>query len=299
MIRLTNNFTQSFTMIFLIICFFGCLKKNNIKSDINVIKRVNEVKNITIFVHGTHTYLLTKLFRQTLFIPNRLIKILNLNQFSYIKWFVEKIYTADPDNFPLDLFYAIGWSGKLSSYERYNAAKDLYYELLHLKNDIISSGFEPKITIIAHSHGCNVALNLAKVQSDLLPEYKIKINRLITIACPIQDETEDFIKDEIFEKIYSIYSTADMFQILDLDFQGYQANKSIFSRRRFKQIDKLKQAKIKINNRSISHIEFIFWNFPKFIPAIIKQMDLMPNDSIEHAILIKSKKGYIKNIEYE
>ncbi|MDR3646019.1 MAG: hypothetical protein P4L22_00575 [Candidatus Babeliales bacterium] len=278
-------------------CIFIACKKNEMPLKIEKMMEVKKTENITIFVHGTHTDLLTEVFKRVLFIPKHLTSILDLDEYSYVKWFVDKMALADPAQFPLNSFYAIGWSGILSSQERVNAAENLYNEITKLVLDLRSKGVEPKITIIGHSHGGNVALNLAKIhQASHVSKDSFKINKLVLLATPVQEETENFIESDIFEKVYSIYSNADMIQVLDP--QGLQnAKSSFFSHRRFKHHDKLKQTKLKVNDRAILHEEFVFHNFPKILPKLIEVMDKLVGNDHEHLLKVEFKNGEIINIE--
>jgi hypothetical protein len=120
--------------------------------------------------------------------------------------------SADSIRFPLDHFYTFGWSGKLSHTERLKAAKDLETDIV---NKIINPytalyGTVPKITIIAHSHGGNVALNMARTKT--LP---FVIDQLILLACPVQSLTHKLTKSSLFTKVYSLFSDNDMLQVMD------------------------------------------------------------------------------------
>lgn len=253
-----------------------------------------KIKNITIFVHGTHTDILTKIFKRVLLIPNKLTKIIDLDEYSYVKWFADKMIFTDPIQFTKDDFYAIGWSGILSPKERFIGSQIIYSEITKLVSQLNAENIDFKITLIGHSHGGNVALNLAKINEN--PPFKI--NRLVLLATPVQEETENLIESDIFEQVYSIYSTADMIQVLDP--QGLQnAKLSFFSNRKFKHHDKLKQAKLKINDRAIFHEEFIFHIFPKILPKLLEVMQKQICDENEHLIKIEYKKNKIVKIEVE
>lgn len=121
---------------------------------------------------------------------------------------------ADSLQFAFDAFYVYGWSGDLDPLERVRAALTLYDQLQKLIQDYKNQYHtEPHITIITHSHGGNVALNL--VLGHQSHSHKITINRLILLACPVQQETEDYCNHELFKQAYSLYSYADLIQCLD------------------------------------------------------------------------------------
>jgi len=55
----------------------------------------------------------------------------------------------------------------------------------------------PKVTLISHSHGGNVALNLAAIAEK---ESPLSIERLILLACPVQQETAALVDAPMFKK---------------------------------------------------------------------------------------------------
>lgn len=62
-----------------------------------------------------------------------------------------------------EYFYAFGWSGLVSQYRRRKEAIRFYNVLQEERAKYEAKGVYPKIRIIVHSHGGNVALNLAAV----------------------------------------------------------------------------------------------------------------------------------------
>jgi len=136
--------------------------------------------------------------------------------------------------------------------------------------------------MITHSHGGNVALYMAKIKKEFTTP--ITIDELILLACPVQQKTVNLIKDDLFKQIYSLYSKADLIQVLDP--QGIYAIKSklqgkksinkrktpLFSKRRFPVQDNLKQAKIRINGRAISHLDFILKTFLRHLSEILAEL---------------------------
>lgn len=65
-------------------------------------------------------------------------------------------------------FYTFGWSGILSLTKRRNDALRLYNALSKELKHYRKMGINPKIRIIAHSHGGNVALNLGTIKESIL-----------------------------------------------------------------------------------------------------------------------------------
>lgn len=176
---------------------------------------------------------------------------------------------TDNSKFPLDDFYLFGWSGKLSFDERKKAAFNLYQE--------IKKRFNEEINIIGHSHGCNVALNLvhAAVHHQ---DSNLKIKKLILLAPPVQEVTKNLVKSDIFEKIFSFYSSSDLSQIIDpqgLYGISYRHSKNVpfFSQRIFPKDPKMSQFRILINNKDLWHIDFISEKFLQFLPPILNKVN--------------------------
>ncbi len=139
-------------------------------------------------------------------------------------------------------YYTFGWSGLLSQTSRRQEAVALYLALSQEIESYKSQGLNPKIRIVCHSHGGNVALNLAgvhatlnnltptkpvtsksilKIAQEILPDQQTLLNQdlcideLILLATPIQIETEEFVTSPIFKKILNVYSHNDIIQIID------------------------------------------------------------------------------------
>lgn len=189
--------------------------------------------------------------------------------------FARLLHEVDPMRFPVEYFYTFGWSGDLNFDVRYQAGKYLYLDLVKLVDEFVHAhGVTPNIRLITHSHGGNVALNLSLAQA----EYgkNLVVNELVLLACPVQEKTAFLVQDTLFKKIYSLYSSLDVLQIVDP--QGlYKSNNlkaSVFSKRRFPEsCNKVAQAKIRFNKRSILHIEFLSDRLIRALPGIITKLD--------------------------
>lgn len=260
--------------------------KNDVKSTMAKIENQKLTGNIIIFIHGTHTATMNRIFKPFISVPNRIVNIDSLNNMHYMRNIAQALSKAAPD-FSWHNFYVYGWSGILDPKEREDAAKTLYSEIKKLILECKKQHVEPKITIVTHSHGGNVALNLAKFKDD----NSFCIDRLILLAVPVQEMTSEFVSDALFRKIYSFSSSLDLLQIGDpqalYKASNTKKNCPFFSKRFFAPRHNLRQAKIKINDRAIFHIEFIMERFIKFIPALIKQLDFL-NESL---YLIKLSSG--------
>ncbi len=237
---------------------------------------------ITIWVHGT------RFFRRPLFhgffksTPGlRLAKELAHDYYLYNV--VHGLNQIAPQDFPLDTFYLFGWSGKLRATIREEAAEALYEGLKKLIADYRQQyGVDPFIRLITHSHGGTVALNLARVkESDPPPFY---IDELIMLACPVQNSTKGYLEDDMFRRIYSLYSSLDLVQILapQIHYYAYRTKKGrirsrmnwpLFSNREFAQHPKLSQVRVKINGRALFHSEFTRPHFTSLLPHILQIID--------------------------
>lgn len=226
---------------------------------------------ITVWVHGTK-------LTPTLVCANFFYRMPGMNsalvydQKYHKRAVAELLCQLDPEHYILEQFYFFGWNGKLSfsareqaSYDLFNALSDLIYSYQNMH------GYKPKIRIITHSHGGNVVLNLAKID----PIFAITIDELILLGCPVQDKTKTLIAADCFKKVYAFYSGADIFQIIDPQglYKSAEAKRT-FSERRFNHHDKLRQAHIKLNGRSLMHVEFLCFPFLNHLSSLCKEIDL-------------------------
>jgi hypothetical protein len=149
------------------------------------------------------------------------------------------------------VFYTFGWDGRLDAEKRKEWGHILYKQLI--------KKFKNKpIQIYAHSHGGNVALNLADAEE----KYKqnLKIENLVLIGIPVQENSEKLINSKIFKNIFSIYSQGDDLQTAENKL--FLKNKS---KRRFSEKinnHNLKQIKIECGNKRPGHWELWFYGQP-------------------------------------
>lgn len=233
---------------------------------------------LTVFVHGTRLYP-RAMVRSIFHCPSgfhRAHEIKKMFLHGRIGYMLEE---ADLQRFPLEGFYFNCWSGNLNFQAREQAACNLYRHLKKIiKKHKKTYSQMPYIRLIGHSHGCNVILNIAKIKDQ---NDDLVIDQLILLAGPVQQATEHLVKDPMFKQVYSLYSRADHVQVLDP--QGlYKHTKKnathapIFSKRRFAPHPKIKQAKIKLNGRAPTHVEFITARFMQLIPKIVDALDDWP-----------------------
>lgn len=180
--------------------------------------------------------------------------------------------TADPDTYQMEHFYFWGWSGKLSTHARSSEARSLYKALVtlvaHYKKNYPETPL--LLRLMAHSHGGNVLLNLSQVQDENKP---LDFDELLLFGCPVQFATKEYVKSDCFKKIYSFYS-ADLYQVIDFQYAKKNGRSlKMHSDRRFQEIPNLRQAKIKINDWALMHIEFMLDKFLKHVPRLCKELD--------------------------
>lgn len=223
---------------------------------------------ITVWVHGTR-FFYHRLYQDN--IPHLgLVRARDVVLSARLKSIGPTLAHADGKRFKSDHFYLFGWSGKLCFVERELAAQHLHEELKHLIDEYTKIyNCTPYLRIIAHSHGGNVALNLAQY------EDQPTIDELILLACPVQEKTKNLIKNPVFKKAYALYSAMDIVQIIDP--QGMYKDRgkaeTFFSKRHFPHREQLAQVKIKIDRRAITHFEFTQPPFLRLLPKILTGID--------------------------
>ena len=264
----------------LILSFTGCGEKNKIIREKLYIKEseTNHITTsslpqgseyITIWIHGTK--LIPRPILHTIFhSPDGLVPASSLDTQFHLRTIADTLCAADPEKFSSEYMFLFGWSGQLAFQERKEAAKTLYSQI---KPVIKSYEFKykkrPKIRIITHSHGGNVALNLAKIKDD----SGFVIDELILLACPVQETTAELIKDPIFKEVFVLYSSLDLLQIIDP--QGlYSQNNNcpLLSKKRFPVGKNITQVKMKMNGRALLHSDFIRIKFAFMLPKVIDKM---------------------------
>jgi len=266
---------------------------------------------VTIFVHGTfHLPIMPKplikfvhnCIDSFIFAKKGLHKVASLAEHYAGTWtkrlhnyhMIKTISDADPEKFPFDSFYVFGWSGQLCPQKRFKDAQKLHGHLVLLVAEYTEKyGIEPYIQLITHSHGGNVALNLAKINDT--SETPVSVEELILLACPVQYETSHYIHHATFKKIYSLHSHWDIIQVIDaqgwvpfkervknifrseadkIDTEEPTKKKCFFSERHFEPNPKLVQANINFGRRGMFHVEFISDTFMQQLPALLASIDV-------------------------
>ena len=241
----------------------------------------SKTSGITIWVHGTR-FFPEIVFSNFFYCKRGLHHYTEIAEKYHHRKIAQTLIDNGPDRFCLEHFYLFGWSGTLSFKERELAARQLYLELKELRQDYKKKyGSEPIIRILAHSHGGNVVLLLERVKDK--DDTAFAIDELILLAVPVQTHTMYYTHAPVFKKVYSLYSMFDALQVADPQgLQICQAGSPLFSERQFPPHEKVHQCAIKIDNRSLRHIDFVRRSFLCKLPAILDEVDQWQNSCKLH-----------------
>lgn len=287
-----NKLVITFLLVFLLLP--GCKKYANYHRRAAFLKKVFFAGPIadgpvSIFVHGTKTSLISKIVHQIDY-PSGIIPRSLLQTNSVMTRIADALSIADADEFSHEAFYFYSWPGKMTFNGRLKAAERLY--------DILHTHKGP-LTIITHSHGCNVALNLAYI-AQKKNDTSFVVDRLILLAPPVQEVTKSFVHSPIFKQVYTFYSTADVFQVGDaqgLYWESYAYTKPcthipLFSKRTFESAPNIIQTRILLDWQSPGHLIFLLQRFIKVLPALLRLVTkVAENDGYA-----RTRNHYIVNI---
>ena len=232
--------------------------------------------HLTIWVHGTTVRALVpiKNIIPGFHFESELIPFVKLRQKSEAQRRALALYNGDNNQFDTKHFYVFRWSGLLNYDERMDASRDLYKALIKkIKKIKQKTGVVPLINIIAHSHGGNVALSLAQVARQN-SEDLIKVDKLILLACPVQDCTASLVYDKMFNKVYNFFSNIDPIQVLAMQKPFKLAGRK-FSKYDFKIIN----INTSWQRYGLFHNDFKFCHFVSKLPAALKQIDYKTSHS--------------------
>jgi hypothetical protein len=268
------------SLLIILVSCNGCQKVQKTVKNCGAKSMVTQNKPITVIIHGTSQSTnvtrvippLHSLCARNFRTPCGFLHLDDLPKDHAFRALASALHEKSPQEFPLETFYFFGWSGALSHGARKKAAADLHACL---------TGFSCPVTLITHSHGGNVALNLACILEN--GQQTFCIERLILLACPVQDITENHVHSSLFKKIYSFYSAADILQVADpqaIFSDCTWPQTSLFSRREFKNAPHVTQVKIKSDGRSLSHLAFIRPKFFRCLPDIIKILEHPENKEL-------------------
>lgn len=309
-----KNIKKLFIIVSLIL-LSGCTARKNINIKPNIPQQINcqdssraltqaEIqtdalssnKPVTVFVHGTLPIGLNVLVHGFDSPLGLVPACVQGNKFIHGR-IPYQINRACPEQYPIDSFYLFGWTGNLSFAARRKAALDLYHKLKPFQGR--------HITVIGHSHGGNVAINLAEVARQH-NDLDFKIDRLVLLASPVLAATCQNVSSPVFKKVYAFYSLGDTTQ--NKDPQGlyeemrHGENKGkkipLFTKRQFPDSPNLIQRRVLTDRRNIEHLDFIFMPFIRDLAKIINLLDSNPI-SYEHdpnyQLIINISKKRFKN----
>jgi len=135
---------------------------------------------------------------------------------SMIAYLYDTFSAVNNNDRGINYYYTFGWSGLCSQKMRFLEAKLLYKDLLQeIKIMREQHHTTPRIRLICYSHGGNVSLELVEVKQKDLVLAPLTIDELILLGVPVQRETDHFMYDPMFARIYHFYSPSDLVQIAD------------------------------------------------------------------------------------
>lgn len=140
--------------------------------------------------------------------------------------------------------FTFGWSGLLTRSGRKDEGNKMYTQLSQVIDKLKSEKLNPKVRIIAFSHGGNVSLNMA---NSYINEPNFYVDELIMIGTPVQRDTDYLINNKIFKNIYHFYSSEDLAQKIDhLSASTHHCHQRFAERKGFCLPAKLKQIRIRV-----------------------------------------------------
>lgn len=149
-------------------------------------------------------------------------------------------------------YYTYGWSGLMSPSVRYRDSIGLLRGIDEEVEKYKELGFQPKVRVIGYSHGGNVVLNLGAVrQNEPDVNKNLVIDETVLLGMPVQAETDYLIHDQIFKRVYHIFSACDRVQKLDFFSYNRLFSQRIFRERKgFELPNKLVQVQLKLTRSS-------------------------------------------------
>lgn len=222
---------------------------------------------LNIWIHGTaHPVTMCKKAWYREFGEDKLLKFADLRPNGEAYRTARALNQGNMQDFALPDFHFFRWTGLLDYKKREKASMALYHALKkEIQAIFLKTGQKPFVTIITHSHGGNIALNLAQINEQ--NEGDLQVDRLILLACPVQDRTAKWSEHHTFNKIYAFYSSMDMIQVLAIN------NLKLAGRRFGKNNDKITHVKTSWKHYGLMHNDFKGEYFVAKLPGALKQID--------------------------
>ncbi len=112
-----------------------------------------------------------------------------------------------------NVYYTFGHLGLMSQKYREQISYKLYDHLCNTVDEYKKHYDQVHVVVVAHSHGGNIALNLAK--SEMFSGRGLVVDDLIMFGTPIQVETAGYAYGPPFKRVINCYSDGDIVQIAD------------------------------------------------------------------------------------
>ena len=206
----------------------------------------------------------------------------NEGLFNLGKYLVE----SDPERFPADNVLVYSWAGTFDFQECERSAGRLYEALVKTVDDYAAKNkSRPKIRIITFSYGGNIVFNLPKFKN---PRKNLVIDELIVLAWPVQHCLVAGAHDQMFKKVFNLYSPSDVVQIMDP--QGFcqrYGMAPLFSSRKLKRGDNILQTKVHINGRGRGHFGMCDRRILSAFPMVLDELNDWFSHSQEHHLGLK------------
>ncbi len=121
-----------------------------------------------------------------------------------------ELYTNDTEE---QIYFLFGHLGLLCQQYRADAGIELYNHLTDTVAELKKQYKHVRVRIVSHSHGGNIALNLARAER--LHKRNLVVDDLIMYGAPIQVETASYAYDPLFVRVINCYSEGDSIQSND------------------------------------------------------------------------------------
>ena len=159
----------------------------------------------------------------------------------------EMVQQINPLTPSKNYYYTYGWSGLLSRSARYNDARDFLFALENEVARYRNQGIHPKIRLFGYSHGGTIILKLAMVKQKEELQPNFSVDEAFIFGTPIQYDTDYFINDPLFKKVYNVFSRGDRVQKLDFFSCGeFFSDRAFKNHYDFQVPDKLIQIEIRV-----------------------------------------------------
>lgn len=159
-------------------------------------------------------------------------------------------------------YYTFGWSGLLSSQLRLMESDIFYRHLVQEIQKYEAQGINPKIRVVAYSHGGHLALNLGVIHA--YTDKKITIDQLVLVGLPVVGHTDYLINSPLFSTIYHIYSPGDRVQVTD--FLSFSLSNRTFKSRATLQLpSKLIQVQLRCKRLARTKTAYSHPQYPRWL----------------------------------